>query len=256
MSRGTVLITGASSGIGEALARKFADEGFDLIISARREDRLQQLADDLMVQVDVVTSDLGVAGGAESLIAKVSELGRVVDVLVNNAGIGHTGPFAEMSVEEVDATLILNMQSLTVLTRHYAGEMASRNLGRILNVASVAAFQPVPGMSLYAASKAFVLSLTEGLSEELRADGVHITALCPGLTRTEMLDHLPTGNLPPIAMSSAEDVAREGYDAVMGREVIRIPGLVNQAAVAWAQYQPRWVVRGLGGLIGRMTLNR
>ena len=131
--------------------------------------------------------------------------------------------------------------------------MVARGTGRILNVASVASFQPIPSMSLYAASKAFVLSLTEALSEELRGTGVSATALCPGFTRTEMVMSFEGIELPPFIMATADEVAREGYDAVMAREVVRVPGLANQAAVLWTKHQPRWLVRGLGGLFARFN---
>ena len=134
--------------------------------------------------------------------------------------------------------------------------MVQRGAGKILNVASVAAFQPVPSMALYAASKAFVLSLTESLSEELRGTGVSATALCPGLTRTDLVNDLHAQDVPPFMMSSTADVAREGYNALMANEVIRIPGVANQAAVTWAKHQPRWLVRGVGGLFARLKPNR
>lgn len=257
MDKGTALITGASSGIGEALAQKFAAEGYDLVITARREDKLQQLAQSLSADVDVkiVVCDLGAIDGAESLIAGVEELGVTIDILVNNAGVAHTGLVQEMDDATVDNMILLNMKSLTTLTRYFATAMVSKGAGRILNVSSVAAFQPVPSMTIYAATKAYVLSLTEGISEELKGKGVYITALCPGLTKTEMVDDLPASNVPPMAMSSAKDVAREGFEALMNREVIRIPGMLNQAAVTWAQFQPRWLVRNLGGMFAKFNPN-
>lgn len=260
MADRTALVTGASSGIGEALARQFAAKGFDVVITARREERLKALADELgeTVRVHVVACDLGRPGGARELITAVADLGIQVDVLVNNAGIAYSSYLTELETAEVDGLIQLNIQTLTTLTHHYANEMKDRGFGRILNVASVAGFQPVPSMSLYAASKAFVVSLSEAISEELRGTGVSVTALCPGLTRTEMADTLVdfAQDLPPFAMSTAAEVAREGYDAVMAKEAIRIPGLANQAAVTWAQFQPRWLVRGLGGMFARMNPSR
>lgn len=258
MSKGTALITGASSGIGEALARQFAHKGFDLIITARREDRLEALADELRseARIHVVPCDLGITGGAAHLIAAIDALGIEVDVMVNNAGVAWRGNFLDLEPNDIDTLITLNVSALSTLTRHYARSMMDRGHGRILNVASVAGFQPVPSMSVYAASKAFVISLTEGLSEELRGTGVSVTALCPGLTRTEMADTLlPAEQIPPFAMASAEEVAREGYDALMAKEVLRIPGVANQAALAWAKYQPRWLIRGLGGMFARLNPN-
>lgn len=252
----TALITGASSGIGEALARQFAEREFNLVITARRADRLTALADSLShVDVTTVPCDLGAPGGAQQLIDAVAAEGKQVDVLVNNAGVAYSSFLTDLTPEETESLIALNITALTRLTHHYANEMMARGFGRILNVASVAGFQPVPSMSLYAASKAFVLSLSEGLSEELRGTGVSVTALCPGLTRTEMANALvdQAENLPPFVMSTPDEVAREGFDAMMAKEAIRIPGIANQAAVAWAQLQPRWFIRGLGGMFGRLN---
>jgi short-subunit dehydrogenase len=169
MSRGTVLVTGASSGIGAALAKQFANNDYDLVITARREQNLQELKDSLETgnHVEVVCCDLSDAGGPRELINMIQAKGIEIDVLVNNAGIAASEKFHELDEEEIENLMSLNILALTRLTRHYLPIMISKGSGRILNVASVAAFQPVPSMSLYAASKAFVLSLTESLSEEL-----------------------------------------------------------------------------------------
>ncbi|MCB1694207.1 MAG: SDR family NAD(P)-dependent oxidoreductase, partial [Pseudomonadales bacterium] len=235
--------------------RELARRGFDLVITAWRKDRLEALAEELAAQVavQVLPCDLGRTGGSAELIAAVDALATPIDLLVNNAGIAHSGEFTSMRAEDIRGLVALNIAALTELTHHFAQQMKMRGSGRILNVASVAGFQPVPSMSLYAASKAFVLSLTEGLSEELRGTGVSITALCPGLTRTDMVESLSAEGVPPFLMSSASQVAQEGIDALLNREVIRIPGAANQAAVTWAKYQPRWLVRGLGGLVSRFT---
>jgi short-subunit dehydrogenase len=258
MSKGIALITGASSGIGEALAREFARHDYDLIITARRADLLEALAQELssQVTVDVVVSDLATAAGPAALIAAVEALGKNVDILVNNAGIAHSGDFHDSSTTQVDQLIGLNITALAHLTHSFSKPMVQRGAGKILNVASVAAFQPVPSMALYAASKAFVLSLTESLSEELRGTGVSATALCPGLTRTDLVNDLHAQDVPPFMMSTTADVAREGYNALMANEVIRIPGVANQAAVTWAKHQPRWLVRGVGGMFARFKPNR
>ena len=254
MSRGTVLITGASSGNGAALARQFAKNDYDLVITARREKSLQELKESINSgsSIEIVKCDLTDANGPDDLIKAIEANSIDVDILINNAGIAASGKFEELDQKDIDNLLCLNILALTRLTRHYAGMMIQRGGGRIMNVASVAAFQPVPSMNVYAASKAYVLSLTESLSEELRGTGVFVSALCPGLTQTEMVDSLQAQNAPPFLVSSADDVAKEGFDALMAREVIRIPGLANQAAVTWAQYQPRWLIRGLGGLFSRL----
>lgn len=254
MSRGTVLITGASSGIGEALARKFHDEGFDLIISARRGDRLEALKSELDQQeVTVVVSDLASDSGISGFLGGLEDHVDQVDIVINNAGMMVEGAFTDLGDEDIDRTIGLNVTALTRITRFFAKAMKSRGHGRIVNIASVAAFHPVPGMDLYAATKAYVLSLSESLAENLRTSGVSVTAVCPGMTKTDMVDQGLAATLPPFMMSTAEEVAREAYDAVMNREVIRVPGPANQLALTWAQHQPRWLVRGLGGLAARFT---
>jgi len=248
---GTALITGASSGIGAALARELASRNFDLIITARREANLKQLADELgtYVTVDVVVNDLFANGGAATLIDAVEYLGRPVDVLVNNAGLATAGNFHELDSSQVENLLSLNMRAVTLFTHHYLPLMIQRGAGRILNVASFAAFQPIPGMSLYAATKAFVLSLSEAASEEIQGTGVTITALCPGITREETSD---SRGLMDLVISRPEDVAKEGVEALMAGEVIKVPGLANQAVAAWSRYSPRWAVRGIGGALSRL----
>jgi uncharacterized protein len=255
MSKGRVLITGASSGIGAALAVQFAKNDYDLVITARRGQALEAVRDfiDAGVDVDIITCDLASSDGPANLTSEIEARGIQVDILVNNAGIAATSQFGEFPQDDIDNLLSLNILALTYLTRAFMASMLQRGTGKILNVASVAAFQPVPSMGVYAASKAFVLSLTESLSEELRGTGVSVTALCPGLTNTEMVDSLEAQDVPPFMMSSASDVAKEGFEALMAKEVIRIPGMANQAAVTWAQHQPRWLVRGLGGLFSRLN---
>lgn len=255
MSKGTALITGASAGIGAALARKFAAMEFDLVITARRQTQLTELAAELggTIHVNALAADLSDSTGVQQVIDSVSALGVDIDVLVNNAGVAHTRAFNQLSVEEISNLLALNISALTLLTHHFLPPMIQRGSGRILNVASVAAFQPIPSMSVYAASKAFVLSFTEALSEELKGTGVSATALCPGLTKTDMAISFDGIEVPAFVMSNAEDVAREGYDATMAREVIRVPGVTNQAAVILAKHQPRWLVRRLGGLVSRFN---
>lgn len=259
MERSTVLITGASSGIGHELARVFAAHDHDLIITARREDRLEHLARHLgaRVKVTVMPADLGKAKGATRLLARLADDGHRVDILVNNAGVMTTGAFQDLGSAEVRSLLQLNVRALTDLTFGVLPDMLERGHGRILNVASVAGFQGLPGMALYSASKAYVLALTEGLAEDLRGTGVTATALCPGLTRTEMTrDFDDRLALAGPLVARAEDVAVEGYRACMAGEAVRVPGLMNAAMVNWMRYQPRWLVRRLSGLFARTTFDR
>ena len=253
MSRGTVLITGAASGIGEAFARLFALEGFDLILTARRQEKLEDLSDQLSSSVDVtvISADLASEQGLSKLYQTIEDRQLNVDILVNNAGMMVQDEFTQLTVAQLEQIITLNITALTHLTHHFLPTMIANNSGRILNVASVAAFHPVPGMDIYAATKSFVLSLTESLAENLRGTGVSLTALCPGITDTELADQSLTASLPPFMVSSPEAVAKEGYEALMSKEVIRVPGDANKLALTWAQHQPRWLVRGLGGLVAR-----
>jgi uncharacterized protein len=256
MSKPVALITGASSGIGYAFAEVLAGHGYDLIVTARREAKLQQLADALDCQVTPIGVDLATARGAQSLFKQVTAKGLSVDVLVNNAGISQALPVIDTPRSKLINMVNLNIRALTELTSLFLPHMVERGSGHILNVASVAAFSAVPGMSVYSASKAFVLSFTESLSEELKQTGVTVSALCPGLTKTEMVDDLQAGQVPQFLMASASDVAREGYDAMMRKEVIHVPGPLNKSLVAWLEMQPRWLVRSMSGFAARMSFKQ
>jgi hypothetical protein len=256
----TVLITGASGGIGFELARLFAHEGYDLVIVARRAVELEALAarcrQEFGVSVHVRPADLLAPGAAAKLVQGLDDEGLDVDVLVNNAGLMEMGGFARIDVDQHERLLQLNVVVLTALTRRLLPGMIERGRGRILNVASISAFQPIPSLALYAASKAFVLSLTESLSEELRGTGVTVTALCPGLTRTDMLDraqdeHPIAQTIPGFLISDVKDVAREGLEACLGGKVVIVPGRPNQMLASTVGFYPRWLVRGVGGLFGR-----
>ena len=250
-SRGTALVTGASSGIGEAFARLLADEGFDLVITARREDRLRQLAAELPGDVEVLVADLSRREDVDGLLEALS--GKRIHLLVNNAAADFEEHFPEASWDDVGDLLDINVRALTRLTHFFTGKMIEAGGGRIVNLASMAAFHPVPGMDVYAASKAFVLSLSESLSESLKGTGVSVTALCPGLTATRMARTSILDQVPPQLVSDPASIARAGLTAVMNREVICIPGPAGRLALAWAQHQPRWLVRSLGGIAGRIA---
>jgi short-subunit dehydrogenase len=255
VNKPTALITGASAGIGTELARVFGDHGHDLVLTARRADRLEDLAHELgdRCSVTVVTADLARRKGVRRILDAVDEAGVPVDVLVNNAGVACSGLFQDQPRGASRSIMQVNMASLVALTEGLLPGMIGRGAGRILNVASVAGFQAVPGVTLYSATKAFVLSFSEGLAEDLRGTGITVTALCPGPTRTEMVgDIQPMERAGPF-LASARDVALEGYRACMAGEVVRIPGFMNQAMVTWLQYQPRSLVRYFSGLAARST---
>ena len=259
----TALITGASSGIGEALAACFAKDGFDLVLVARSADKLTALAGKLAaahgIHVRVEPADLSLPGAAEALAAALRRKKVGIDILVNNAGVLEHGAFAEMPPARHQELISLNVAGLTAMLAHFLPTMVERGQGRILNVASIAAFQPVPSLATYAATKAYVLSLTESLAEELKGTGVSITALCPGVTATNMISTVQAANarmaqMPGFLVGDAAAVAAEGYAACMKGEVIRVPGVVNQAMTLASRAAPKWLLRRIYGSLGRMTI--
>ena len=185
------LITGASSGIGYALARVFAQHGFKIILVARNEERLQRAADalsrDYVVDCRVIPSDLSLLSGVEKVYDTVHDSGLEVSVLVNNAGVGNYGPFCKTAFEKEFGMVNLNVVGLTYLSKLFAKDMVERGSGRILNVASVVGFWPVPNMSVYAATKAYVVSFTQALASELKGTGVQVSVLCPPSVDTNFL---------------------------------------------------------------------
>ena len=239
----TALVTGASSGIGLEIARILATD-HDVVLAARSAAVLGQLATELGGNARVVVVDLADPAGAATLTAEVPD----VDVLVNNAGVGDFGEFAAASPEKLDHMIELNVGSLTRLCRAYLPGMLQRGSGRILNVASTAAFQPGPLMAVYYASKAYVLSLSEALAEEMRGTGVSVTALCPGPTASGFqagaaMEHsrLVRGKKLP----TAAKVAAAGVKAMQRGDVVAVPGVQNKLFAASVRFSPRPVVRRL-----------
>jgi len=259
----TALITGASSGIGESLAHCFAKAGYQLVLVARSADKLhalaQQLAGQYGIKVWVEPADLSAPGAAAKLAATLKRKRRAIDVLVNNAGVLAQGPFVGMKPLASQQLIDLNISGLTALIAHLLPSMMERGSGKILNVASIAAFQPVPTLATYAATKAYVLSLTESLAEELKGTGVTVTALCPGVTATNMLAsareaNARLGQLPGFLVGDVDDVARQGFNACMKGDVICVPGIVNRTAMIASRGTPKWLVRRIGGMVGRRAL--
>lgn len=254
------LVTGASSGIGRELARVFAANGFDLVVVARRRAPLAELAKDLArahrSRVTVVPMDLTEADAPRRLFDSVKRRGLAVEVLVNNAGVAVFDRFIDNQLGAQLDLVQLNVIAVTALTRLFVPTMVARGRGRVLNVASAAAFQPTPSLAVYGASKAFVLSLSESLSVELEGTGVTVTALCPGFTETPLVEkaeaalHKP-GLVPSIFMLDAAAVAREGYDACMAGTPVYINGLPYELTVYWERLQPRWLVRRIGSLLSK-----
>jgi len=244
------LVTGASSGIGRELAILLAREKYPVILTARNTAPLEQLAGDLngryAVRCIAVPADLSRPESAEAIISHAERAGFCIDFLVNNAGYGVGGDFAKSEPGEVHGQIDLNITGLVSLTRLTLPGMLARRRGRILNVASTAGFAPGPGMAVYYATKAFVVSFSESLSEECRNTGVTITALCPGPTRTGFqrragIDRI---NLTRrFFMMNAAEVAEAGLRAAQSGKVLAIPGLLNKLLVRGIQYAPRWSVR-------------
>jgi uncharacterized protein len=258
---GRVLITGASAGIGAELAREFARHGHRLTLVARRRAKLAELAAELEgehhVDVRTIVQDLAKPTGPAAVV-KAAQADGPIGILVNNAGVIDVGPFVASRTATLVNLVNLNVRALTELASLVVPGMAKRGFGRILNVASLAAFQPVPSMAAYAASKAYVLALTEALSEELKGSGVTATALCPGITDTDMASEIKAGSaaaarLPKQFVSDPADVAAEAYKALMAGQVVLVPGLPNQITAAWAQVTPRWLTRYVTGLAARRT---
>jgi short-subunit dehydrogenase len=238
-----VLITGASSGIGAALAKVFATHGHELALVARRGDRLEALAEEIAAngqpRPTVFTADLERRDGASAIAAELSSRGLEPAIVVNNAGFGLRGEAATLSRDEQLAMIDLNVRALTELSLMFVDSVA-RHRGGILNVASLAAFLPGPGMAVYYASKAYVLSFSEALHHELSGRGVRVTALCPGPVPTEFQARAGL-SLPAAARMlelSAERVAQIGYDSLMAGQRVAIAGMGNRIAVSFMRLVP------------------
>jgi hypothetical protein len=252
-SNETALVTGASYGIGRELALCCARGGFDLVLVARSSEKLRSLADEIAgryaVKAQVVEADLADPAAPDRIVGQISSRGGEVGVLVNNAGFGANGPFSSLAVEVQREMLQVNVMALTHLTRLLLPGMLARRRGRILNVASTAAFQPGPLMAVYYASKAYVLSFSEALSEELRGTGVTVTALCPGPTASGFqaraaMQHARLFSRP--AMDTRR-VAETGYGAMMGGKAVAVPGLLNRLLAQSVRLSPRFLVRRIAG---------
>lgn len=247
----SALVTGASSGIGREIAVLLAEAGVRTVVVARRGDRLDELAA-AHPGVEPLVADLGTAAG----VATVAERAAGVDLLVNNAGFGIEGPFADVSALDHARMIELNVVALTALTRAAAGPMRDRRRGWILNVSSMASFQPGPSAATYSATKAFVTSLSEALHEELKGARVVVTASCPGFTRTEF--HEVSGSadsatrIPGVAWLSARDVAASALRACAAGQALDIPGALYKGLAAMSGTMPRWAVRRMVGMGSRV----
>lgn len=245
----TALITGASSGIGLELAELFAADGNNVVLVARSEDKLNALAERLRqthsIQATVIACDLSKPTAVDELCQQLSQRSLSVDTVVNNAGFGALGKFAELTVDRQTDMVMVNVVALTRLTRQLLPSMIKRGRGGILNVGSTAAYQAGPNMSVYYATKAYVLSFTEGLREELSGSGIHVTVLAPGPTETGFGEDSGMGKFDffkSTAMSS-EAVAKAGYEGYRGNKDVVIPGWRNRLMVTSVGFLPRFATR-------------
>ncbi|HET7709645.1 MAG TPA: SDR family oxidoreductase [Sphingomicrobium sp.] len=244
------LITGASAGLGVEFARQLSARGHRLVLAARRNERLDALAAELG-DARAVAIDLSTAGAPERLVADCDSAGEEISLLVNNAGFGLRGPFARLDAARQREMIDLNVGALTDLCRIVSPRMIERKSGGILNVASTAAFQPGPKMAVYFASKAYVLSFTEALHEEVKEHGVKVSALCPGPTRTEFGEVAGFGQdsrFDRIAMSAAE-VVRQGLDGLDDNRAVVITGGLNKAGAWGTRFLPRSTTRKIAGAL-------
>ncbi len=247
----TVLITGASGGIGYELAKLFARDHHNLILAARSEDKLAQVAAELKhdgITVKTLGLDLAQPSAAQSIFERLQSEGVSVDILVNNAGFGALGPFAQMSGQDIAGQISLNVTALTELTRLFLPQMIARRSGRILNVASTAGFQPGPWMAVYYATKAYVISFSEAIADELRNSGVTVTCLCPGPTETGFAAR--AGNdksrlFKKFSAMSPASVALVGYRALMEGRTLAIAGIQNRMLAQSIRFSPRKLVTAI-----------
>ena len=257
MNKDTVLVTGASSGIGLELARTFARHGHDVVLSARSVDALEELAARLRaehgVRAEVVAADLARPGAAYTLVQELVRRGIVVDVLVNNAGFAQRGAFTDVSEQRHLDMVQVNITAVVQLTRLLLPGMIERRRGGVLNTASTAAFLAGPYMAVYYATKAFVLSFTEALHEEVADTGVRVVALCPGPTDTGFVAEadLEGASLFKVGAQRPAEVAQVGFEALQRNRAIAISGIKNALGVFGGRLAPRAVLRRIAGALNR-----
>lgn len=254
--KGTALVTGASSGIGLELAKVLASNGHDVVLTARNADALEALAGVVEgkygTKATVIALDLAEPGAPRSLFASLTEQRVQIDILVNNAGFGLGGPFAETEITREIEMIDLNITALTHLTKLCLAPMLARRSGRIMNVASTAGFQPGPLMSVYYASKAYVISFSEALAEELRETGITVTTLCPGPTATNFASVAGLKNSRLFRMGGvapADEVAEFAYEAMMAGKRIAIPGMKNKIIAQGNRIVPRMLATRLAKFV-------
>jgi len=260
----TVVVTGASAGIGAELSRQLASRGHGLTLVARRRERLDELAGELRnehgVEVDVRTCDLADSDDRRRLIDALRGGGRFVTGLCNNAGYGSVGTFSELELEREVGEVRLNVEALVELTGAFVPDMVERGGGAVLNVASTASFQPLPGMAVYAATKAFVRSFSEAVHAELAGTGVSITTLCPGFTETEFAEVAGAGSfeakMPSFLVLNATDVAREAIDGMEQGTRSVVPGTIHKAHAFSSRFMPNTLLLPIAKRVAEDRLMR
>jgi short-subunit dehydrogenase len=254
MKKGWAVVTGASSGIGLEFARELARRGYPVLAVARRRERLEALAREaakLGEQVEPLAADLKTDEELTMVVRRLAELGEI-ELLVNNAGIATAGDFLDASLNQEIGAIQLNVEAVVRLTHEVLPGMVLRNRGGIINLASVVAFQPFPHFAVYAASKAFVLSFSEAIAEELKGTGVRILAVCPGAAKTEIdvFAH-NEGLLGKLPSLTAERVVKTALQALNGGRVVKVVGSLNALLVFTNRLMPRWAMRWIMGVIAR-----
>lgn len=257
-ARPVALITGASAGIGAALAREAANDGHDLVLVARRREPMEALAAELKstgAEITVISADLGRQGAAAALMKTVEQRGLVVDTLINSAGLGDTGRFDQENPERILSMLQVNVIALTELTRLVLPQMVARKRGKVMLLSSTAAFQPGPGMAVYYATKSYVLSFGRAIDYELRGTGVTITTVCPGPTISEFTEVANMQGVAlfnaPVPVMTAAEVARQGYAALKaGRRQI-ITGLINRIMATSTRFAPTAISLAIAAHLNR-----
>lgn len=250
----SALVTGASSGIGEAFARALGSAGVDLVLVARRADRLAALATELeatATSVELLVADLTEQADRDQVRQRLADPDRPLDLLINCAGIGANGPFADGDVDDYRQIVELNIEAVVELTHAALGPMVEHRRGWVLNVSSLGGHAPGPNFAVYSASKAFVTSFSESLHEEVRRSGVVVTAVCPGATRTEFGQDTgaDASGMPEVLWQDADDVAAEGLAAVAAGKAVRVTGRINRVSAAFTTVLPRSANRRLSALV-------
>jgi len=247
-------VTGASSGIGAALARELGHAGVDLVLVARRADRLEDLAAEIGrggAAVEILAADLTAADDLARVADRAGDRDRPIDLLVNCAGLGASGPFVDGDPDRYRQIVDLNIEALVELTHAALGAMRERHRGWVINISSLGGHAPGPGFAVYSASKAFVTSFSESLHEEVRRSGIVVTAVCPGATRTEFGDEagMDAGDLPDLLWQEADEVSREALAAAAAGKAVRVTGRINRLSAAVTTVLPRSANRKLAALV-------